>query len=638
MAHRTVCVLHRHVLRALSANRAAAVLGVALAILLWLRDDFSVVWGATSGKSFVRGGWPLSMRGTRCSTLLWGRPLLHTSHAVPTVHNSISKTDLEFWLDLREHPSLDIDAVAARDAVHRFTDDEVLMDIAQVIADLRLTARCGEAALAWCNEMGAAEMADISENIDDFAEALALNPEDKIMLKRAVEKVAHLGGAVVFEDVRRNVLEEGAEPRGVQKILKDLSSEVEQQMDGFPVPPPARGGVDAVVVSTSVAPAVIKECKEIGVPIFITEWRGAGTHAKHVGANFVCVASHQGPGMPLGIVRVLKPKLITSMTTRERQPTAEVWGLAEQSEMMLEDSEELEWNKTLQSLSDISLANGQRLAKMMPPAAKLWVQMLRQRQWTPELAKLPASLSLRRKKTDEGIIIYEGAPEGVTLSTGTGAYYPAYSLAKFFAWYASCPDTESLSGKHVLELGAGTGVVGLTLGSLGAHVTLTDFDVEALNLMLHNIRANSLAMGTALFLEWGDPTRYLTQQPIDIIVAAEVLYDMGGGEGDGVLLAHALEAHMKKDSRTAAYLSYVYRGPIGFFQTMLEADFRIERLEDSTGAVAGSSAGQPASVFEGSRFVELPVDKCMDMLQLASYGSSNPDKVQILRISRRSET
>ena len=46
-------------------------------------------------------------------------------------------------------------------------------------------------------------------------------------------------------------------------------------------------------------------------------------------------------------------------------------------------------------------------------------------------------------------------------------------------------------GKKVLELGAGTGVVGIVLGLLGAQVTLTD-QAQLLPLLKENIELNKV--------------------------------------------------------------------------------------------------------------------------------------------------
>lgn len=52
------------------------------------------------------------------------------------------------------------------------------------------------------------------------------------------------------------------------------------------------------------------------------------------------------------------------------------------------------------------------------------------------------------------------------------------------------------AGVRVVELGAGTGIVGLALASLGAHVLFTD-QACALPLLLHNVQQNAAAVAAA---------------------------------------------------------------------------------------------------------------------------------------------
>ncbi|OLP90476.1 hypothetical protein AK812_SmicGene27950 [Symbiodinium microadriaticum] len=66
--------------------------------------------------------------------------------------------------------------------------------------------------------------------------------------------------------------------------------------------------------------------------------------------------------------------------------------------------------------------------------------------------------------TAEGIVIFEGKPHKEKVLYGNLLWDGALALCRFFAseW------SPAVAGKSALELGAGTGVVGLTLGHLGA--------------------------------------------------------------------------------------------------------------------------------------------------------------------------
>ncbi|XP_064317250.1 protein N-lysine methyltransferase METTL21D isoform X1 [Phalacrocorax carbo] len=96
----------------------------------------------------------------------------------------------------------------------------------------------------------------------------------------------------------------------------------------------------------------------------------------------------------------------------------------------------------------------------------------------------------------------------------------ALVLAKFLETGA-CP----LDRRHVLELGAGTGAVGIMAATLGANVTVTDLE-ELQELLVANIENNKhLVTGSvrAKVLKWGeDVTEF--QPPPDYILMADCIY------------------------------------------------------------------------------------------------------------------
>lgn len=130
------------------------------------------------------------------------------------------------------------------------------------------------------------------------------------------------------------------------------------------------------------------------------------------------------------------------------------------------------------------------------------------------------------KCTDEGVQIWERDSKGPHGVYGSVMWQSGKALAKFFAWRELDPAARGTCiGKTALELGAGTGVAGLTLARFGAKsVTLTDCEPMVLDLLQINIALNSLgANATACNLRLGDASTYRVMSSFDLIVAADVI-------------------------------------------------------------------------------------------------------------------
>ncbi|KAI0773826.1 putative methyltransferase-domain-containing protein [Fomes fomentarius] len=81
----------------------------------------------------------------------------------------------------------------------------------------------------------------------------------------------------------------------------------------------------------------------------------------------------------------------------------------------------------------------------------------------------------------------------------------------------------ALEGRNALELGSGTGLVGLVAGILGARVWITD-QAPLLPIMKQNVRLNNLEYCvTVSELNWGEPIPVDIPKP-DLILAADCVY------------------------------------------------------------------------------------------------------------------
>ncbi|CAE6457837.1 unnamed protein product [Rhizoctonia solani] len=85
----------------------------------------------------------------------------------------------------------------------------------------------------------------------------------------------------------------------------------------------------------------------------------------------------------------------------------------------------------------------------------------------------------------------------------------------------------SLTGQRVIELGSGTGLVGLVAGLLGAEeVVITDQESEQLiNIMKENVELNNLqGRVRASVLNWGEPISPDLPSTASLIIAADCVY------------------------------------------------------------------------------------------------------------------
>jgi len=150
---------------------------------------------------------------------------------------------------------------------------------------------------------------------------------------------------------------------------------------------------------------------------------------------------------------------------------------------------------------------------------------------------ITVSLSLPSRPSVEIKII-----ERPGVSLGSTVFHGATLLSSHLF---KCVPLETLRGKRVLELGAGTGLCGLTAAMMGADVTITDMGV-LVPVLQANVEANEKAVieagGSICAKEflWGtDPASLGT--PFDFLIASDVVYPHLEGESHMELLLQSMK-------------------------------------------------------------------------------------------------
>ncbi|KII95938.1 hypothetical protein PLICRDRAFT_170534 [Plicaturopsis crispa FD-325 SS-3] len=141
----------------------------------------------------------------------------------------------------------------------------------------------------------------------------------------------------------------------------------------------------------------------------------------------------------------------------------------------------------------------------------------------------------------------------VDASPGCGGV--AWPAGQVLATYLA--STRRMRGQSVLELGSGTGLVGLVAAVLGASVCITD-QAMLLDIMHENVTLNALEGAvTVAELNWGEPlptTLSAKYTSPDVILAADCVYF----EPAFPLLVHTLVL-LTSDARTEVLFCYKKR-------------------------------------------------------------------------------
>ncbi|KAM9361620.1 EEF1A lysine methyltransferase 3-like [Symphorus nematophorus] len=157
-----------------------------------------------------------------------------------------------------------------------------------------------------------------------------------------------------------------------------------------------------------------------------------------------------------------------------------------------------------------------------------------------------------------------------------GVAAPVWEAALHLCNYLEHQSVE-LRGKRIIELGAGTGVVGILAARLGAVVTLTDLPL-ALPQLQFNVSANMPSSGwptslpTVLPLSWGEDHMNFPSD-WDLVLCADIIY-----LPDTYSLLVETLAHLCKNG-AVAYLSSKMRkehGTPSFYEEFLPSRFNVE--------------------------------------------------------------
>ena len=118
----------------------------------------------------------------------------------------------------------------------------------------------------------------------------------------------------------------------------------------------------------------------------------------------------------------------------------------------------------------------------------------------------------------------------------------------------SSRSTFSLEKKSVLELGSGTGLLGLSLAMAGAHVTLSDLpdNVKLTNVNVQKNTESLRGKAEAIVLHWNDLKTFnvLSERTYDMVVVSDCIYDPTVANLLFNAIEHVLRMHRKNEKRT----------------------------------------------------------------------------------------
>mmetsp|Transcript_82045 Transcript_82045/g.171739 ORF Transcript_82045/g.171739 Transcript_82045/m.171739 type:complete len:302 (-) Transcript_82045:68-973(-) len=202
---------------------------------------------------------------------------------------------------------------------------------------------------------------------------------------------------------------------------------------------------------------------------------------------------------------------------------------------------------------------------------------------------LEATLSSREVATDVGPIIVLEDPQGAWAAGNGATVWDSALLLSEFLQRELRPcmipgGTNQANARgllhpsmRALELGAGTGLVGMVLAKLGMEVVLTERPL-ALPLLQRNVDENRLSTAQVHALTWGEPFlgAAWAQEPFDVVVGSDLIFP--NNSECHALLVETLAAVVRPT--TWCWVAYEPREQATdtSFLGLLQRKFDVERL------------------------------------------------------------
>ena len=130
-----------------------------------------------------------------------------------------------------------------------------------------------------------------------------------------------------------------------------------------------------------------------------------------------------------------------------------------------------------------------------------------------------------------------------------------------------------LTDKRILEIGCGYGLEGIVAAKVGAIVTFTDFEHDALRFARLNSQQNDVSAGTYVQMDWSAPC---FQNGFDVVLGADVIYEEQNWDPIIELLHNLLEPKGE-----AIFSEPKRKNADGFFERIQKNGFSFKRTTRS---------------------------------------------------------